>query len=87
MYSHLTKTCKVVANIEELNDFGSYALCGFMDKIYLLGGCDEEDFVLDSCKEFDTRHFTWKHKSKMHERRQNPAACVFEEKIIVSGGM
>ena len=45
MYNHLTKTCKVVANINDINDekFRCYALCGFMDKIYLFGGFDEED--------------------------------------------
>ena len=89
MYTHLTKTCKVVANIEDINDqeFCCYALCGFMDKIYLFGGWDEFDNERDLCIEFDTKHFTWKHKSEMLETRENPAACVFEEKIIVSGGM
>ena len=87
MYSHLDKTCKVVANIEKINDNGleNYAICGFMDKIYLIGGSN--DFISDLCIEFDTNDFSWKHKSKMLERRIDSAACVFEEQIIVSGGM
>ena len=89
MYSHLTKSCKVVANIEDINEFDlmSCAICGFMDKIYLIGGFDENDLELISCIEFDTKDFSWKHKSEMHEKREGPAACVFEEKIIVSGGL
>ena len=88
MYSHLTKTCKPVANIKVINkhDFCCYALCGFMDKIYLVGGYDGVDFERDTCIQFDTKDFSWKHKSKMQERRGDPASCVFEEKIIVSGG-
>ena len=89
VYSHLTNTCKVVANIDDVNNdhFCSYALCGFVNKIYLLGGYDERNLELRSCIEFDTKDFSWKHKSKMTERREYPAACVFEEKIIVSGGI
>ena len=89
MYSHLTKTCKVVANVEDVNDKNlvNYAVCGFMDKIYLIGGTDNEGLEKDSCIEFDTKGYSWKHKSKMIEKRESPDACVFEEKIIVSGGM
>ena len=89
LYSHRTKTCKIVANIEDINDqeLCCYDLCGFMDKIYLIGGYDKEEFELDSCIEFDTNDYSWRHKSNMIERREDPAACVFEEKIIVSGGI
>ena len=88
MYSLLTKTCKVVANVEDALDqqqFCAYAVCGFTDKIYLLGGLDEVEE--DHCIEFDTKDCSWKNKSPMHEVRENPSACVFEERIIVSGGM
>ena len=89
MYSLITKTCKVVANIDDINDcdLENYAVCGFMDKIYLFGGYDYNEFELDTCIEFDTKDYSWKHKSRMMEIRENPAACIFEEKIIVSGGM
>ena len=89
MYNHLTKTCKVVSNIEDINDCDlmNYAVCSFMDKIYLIGGYDKKHRELNSCIEFDTKDFSWKHKSRMMETRQDPAACVFEEKIIVSGGL
>ena len=88
MYNHLTKTCKVVSNIEDINDCDlmNYAVCSFMDKIYLIGGYDKKHRELNSCIEFDTKYFSWKHKSEMQERRENPASCVLEEKIIVSGG-
>ena len=89
LYSHLAKTCRVIANIKDINDFDiySYAVCSFIDKIYLIGGFDDDQFYLNSCIEFDTKDFSWKHKSKMIDIRKNPAACVFEEKIIVSGGL
>ena len=65
MYSHLTKTCKVVANIKDINDYELcyYGLCGFMDKIYLIGGYDDIDNERDLCIEFDTKDYSWKHKS------------------------
>ena len=89
MYSHLTKTCKVVANIEDINNYELcfYAVCGFMDKIYLFGGYDALDNERDLCIEFYTEDFSWNHKSNMNEKREDPTACVFEEKIIVSGGI
>ena len=89
MYSHLTKTCKVVANIEDINecDLERYAIYVFMDKIYLIGGYDTVNNEIDLCMEFDTKECSWKHKSRMMETRQDRAACVFEEKIIVSGGL
>ena len=89
MYSHLTKTCKVVANIEDINecDLERYAIYVFMDKIYLIGGYDTVNNEIDLCIEFDTKECSWKHKSRMMETRQDRAACVFEEKIIVSGGL
>ena len=87
VYSLLTKKCKVVADVEDANDryLWRYAVCGFADKIYLLGGYDDDE--ADYCLEFDTKDCSWKYKSSMHEVREDPAACVFEEKIIVSGGM
>ena len=89
MYSHLTKTCKVVANIEDINDcdLSSYSVCGYIDKIYLIGGYDEDNLELNSCIEFDTNDFSWKYKSNMIEIRDDSASCVFEEQIIASGGL
>ena len=88
MYSLHTKTCKVVADlkdaIEILENIWFFAVCGYADKIYLLGGID--DVQLDYCIEFDTNKHSWENKSSMHEEREGPAACVFEERIIVTGG-
>ena len=89
MYSLLKKECKVVADITDVNDqyLWLYAVCGFADKIYLLGGYDDDIVEADYCIEFDTTYFSWRQKSPMHDNRENPSACVFEERIIVSGGM
>ena len=88
MYSLHTKACKVVADVgdahEILDNFWYYAVCGYTDKIYLLGGLDEVQ--LDYCIEFDTNKHSWRHKSSMDEVKEDPAACVFEERIIVTGG-
>ena len=43
----------------------SYAVCGFKNRNYMIGGFDEVDFKRDSCIEFDTKDFSLKHKSKM----------------------
>ena len=89
VYSSIANTCKVVANIEDVRgpDLFCYAICGFMEKIYLIGGIDAEVLERDSCVEFDTKDFSWKNKSKMSDEREDPDACVFEDKIIVTGGM
>ena len=87
MYSHLTKTCKVIANIEDINtdEYRNYTACGFMDKIYLFGGYD--DFERHLCIEFDTKDYSWKKISEMLERRERTTGCVFKEQIVVSGGV
>ena len=78
MYCLITKTCKVVANIDDINDFEleNFAVCGFMNKTYLFGGWDKYNNEKDFCIEFDTKDFSWKHKSNMNEIRVNPSACV-----------
>ena len=89
MYSHVTKTCKVVANIEYTNNdkFRSCAVCGFMDKIYLFGGYSVSDRERSPCMEFDTKSCSWKRKSQMIKKREFSAASVYREKIVVSGGL
>ena len=86
-YNLFTKSCEVIATLDDVDDheYKSFALCGFADKIYLLGGYS--DVEKDYCVEFDTNKHSWEFKSGMQDERENPAACVFEEKIIVSGGM
>ena len=59
MYSHLIKTCEVIANIKDINDLVSYAVCGFKNRNYMIGGFDEADFKRDSCIEFDTKDFSF----------------------------
>ena len=53
MYSHFSKTCKVIANGDY--DLVNYAVCGYVDKIYLFGGLDKIDNERDLCVEFDTK--------------------------------
>ena len=41
-----------------INIFWCYAVCGFADKIYLLGGYDDYILEADYCIEFDTKDWS-----------------------------
>ena len=88
-YSHVTNTSEKVADIRSINEheLGAYCVCNYIDKIYMFGGYDDSEAIADYCFEFDTNNYSWKENSRMNEMRENPAAVVFEERIIVSGGL
>ena len=57
-----------------------------MDKILVVGGCNEHHRAANSCLELDTVNVIYKSLMNMHVARKSPACAVFEEKIVVSGG-
>ena len=57
-----------------------------MDKVLVVGGCDEHHREVNSCLELDTVNVIYKSVMNMHVARKSPAYAVFEQKTVVSGG-
>ena len=92
-YSPLTNTWNEVTNM--FDDRRDFCCCAFMDIIFILGGCyeneesDEVDYfrTTNSCLQFGTKNKIWNESSGMIEERYFAACVVFQENIVVSGGM
>ena len=88
-YNALTNTCKIVADVQDINpyDILGYSVCAFDDSIFLIGGDDNWKGISDYCYELNLKDFSWQEKSRMREARESPSSCVFEGRIIVTGGL
>ena len=85
-YSPVSKTWKYVCDLpdERLN----FCACSFMDNIYLFGGgIYESGEVLKSCFEFNAKISKWNEVKKMCTSRKFSACAIYEENIVVSGGI
>ena len=82
-YSIATDSIEVVADMSDDRDM--FCVCGFMDKVYFIGGCLHET-ELDICTQFDTKDYTWRDVASMNEIRSYAACTVFEGRVVVSGG-
>ena len=83
-YSIATDSLEVVAEI--FNDRSCFCACGFIDKVYFVGGykfCN----TTATCTQFDANDYTWKDVASMNETRVNAACTVFEGRIVVAGGL
>ena len=83
-YSFTSKTWSQVA--EMWDNFVAFCACAFMDKIYIIGG-DKGRVTINSCLQFDTSDYSGKKISRMNEVRACAACVVYEERIVVSGGL
>ena len=68
--------------------------CVFMDKIFIFGGFHKKDVYDDdyiittkSCLEFNTKYNNFKEIAGMNVARWDAACTIFEESILVSGGI
>ena len=68
------------------DDRNDFCACAFMDNIFVIGGVINR-VRISSCLQFCTRDKSWKEAAKMNEARSSAAYAVFEERIIVSGGL
>ena len=80
----------VVANMVDKRLY--FCACSFMDKVYILGGFCNNSYVngfsaSSSCLEFNTKQNNFKEISTMNVARKYAACVVFQENIVVSGGM
>ena len=83
-YSLIFKTWSQVA---EMNNYLQYfCVCAFVDKIFVAGGYTEGQ-TFNSCLQFNTNDYSWKIVASMKEPRSSAACAVFEERIVVSGGL
>ena len=60
--------------------------CAFMDKVFIFGGIKDK-IKTNSCLQFDTSDYSWKEVARMSEVRLYAACTIFEERVVVSGGI
>ena len=82
-YSIVNDSLESVGEI--VDDYEDYCACGFIDKIYLIGGCLKDEKTA-TCRYFNTNDNTWGNVRSMKEVRSSAACTAFEGKIVVSGG-
>ena len=82
-YSILNDSLESVGEI--VDDYQGYFVCGFIDKIYLIGGFLNDEKTA-TCRYFDTNDNTWGKVASMKEARSSAACTVFEGRIVVAGG-
>ena len=69
-------------------DRSDFSLCAFMNKIYIIGGCDAKGKEIhSSCIELDTKTYEWKEVAVTNHCRVFPASTVFEGRVVTCGGM
>ena len=88
-YSAETKTWSAVGDINHIhNNF--MRLCVFMDKIFVVGGLDDEsDTVTSEIFALDTNKSKWircDELARMKMGRANIACAVFQGRLVASGG-
>ena len=90
-YSPSTKIWTTIT--EMLDDRNRFCACAFMDEIFTFGGvCNKNNYVTNSCLQFDTKQENWSNKSfkglaRMKDTRYLAACVVFQGNIVVSGGI
>ena len=83
-YSLTSKKWSQVAEMK--NGIKFYCASGFMNKIYVFGG-KKVGVTTSSCLQFDTSDYSFKEVAKMNEARSIAACVVYDERIVVCGGM
>ena len=63
-----------------------FCACVLIDKIYIIGGRDNNLNALDSCIQFHTKNNTIKEIANMKQARKNAACTVYKGLVIASGG-
>ena len=85
----MSKYCLVSGKWDRLaerrDERNIHSICALVDSIYLFGGAHHWQF--DPCLEFDTRDREWREFSAMNEGRSSAACAVFNEAVVVCGGL
>ena len=66
---------------------GRFSLCGFLNKIYILGGREFNYDPLSCCFQLNMDTDEFGRIAQLNERRHSLASAVFEGRIVVSGGV
>ena len=82
-YSSVNKVWKKPV---ELGYHDYFAVCGIVDKIYIIGGLSSFTNVSDSCIRYDTKNQRSKEVAKMNEARIHGGCTIFQGKIVVCAG-
>ena len=84
-YSPISKKWIKVTDMPDKRYY--FCACAFMNNVYLFGGFDDKRGYQSSCLEFDAKVVKWKEVAKMNEVRSSVACAIYEENIVVSGGI
>ena len=84
-YSPISKKWIKVTDMPDRRQY--FCACAFMNKIYLFGGFDDERGVLNSYLKLGAKTLKWKKVAKMNKLRSSAACAIYEENIVVSGGI
>ena len=68
-----------------LNDYDYYCACGFIDKIYFLGGRIQREQTA-TCRYFNTNDNIWENVASLKQVRSEAKCTIFKGKIVVVGG-
>ena len=88
-YSPVKNTWNIITDMYDARRY--FCVCAFRNEIFVIGGLqiyfDFRNTVLDSCLRLDMKNYEWKEVSRMNHVRHGAACAVFEERIVVSGGV
>ena len=84
-YSHTADNWQFVTDMPCRRE--SFSLCAFVDSIFVIEGQNGRGDFEHSCFELDTKRVEWREIENMNEGRSHAACCLFEEKIVVCGGV
>ena len=80
-YSPETNDHEIVGSMPDRREY--FCACSFMGMIFIFGGVNYPT----SCKMFDPETKTWYKKADMINSRVDAACAVYNERIVVSGGV
>ena len=83
-YSLVTKTWSYVCDLYDKRK--SFSVCRFMSDVYVMGGIVNKN-AIDFCYKLNTENSVFKQVARMNEARLRTASAVFDENIVVSGGL
>ena len=68
-----------------LDERSNFSVCSFMQKILVIGGRRNEEFI-NSCMAYDCKRNIWNYITKMNQNREDTSSTIFQGKVVVTGG-
>ena len=83
-YSSVYNTWKKVASLSANQQ--EFSACAFMDKLYVIGGVDKDNVIINSCVGLSLKDYSRKEVARLNEPRWDAACTVYGGRVVVSGG-